>query len=424
MTQSGFLRRMPAFAATALLSVLVAFAQGTGSTGGNTGGTGGSTGASTGRGTTRPPTVSDRTQPERMEFPEMRRPMFLQGKVMMSDGSPAPSNIVIERVCHGTVIPEDYTDSKGRFSFEVGSQTNMIPDASTSTGRMTNRGSPFGSSTNPMTMGTATNPYEGINASDLSGCELRASLPGHTSTIVQLAGRRAFDNPDVGTIILTRLGNVQGLTISATTLQAPKKARKAYEKGIKEARKQKWEKAEKELVKAVTEYEEYAEAWYALGQVVEAQERFDEAREAYEKALAADKKFVSPYMKLARMEVRAGNWAQVAATTDTIVKLNPYDFPDAYFYNSYANLELANLPAAEKSARDGIEQNVHTRFPQIEQILGLSLARQNNYQEATVHLKKYLELMPNADNASVVQKQVEQLEAFLAQQAQNTAPQE
>jgi cytochrome c-type biogenesis protein CcmH/NrfG len=349
----------------------------------------------------------------------MRRPMFLQGKVMLADGSQAPPNIVIERVCNGTPIPESYTDSKGGFSFEVGRNSAMIADASTSSSAMGMGGSSFPGGSNRNTgfgsqgMGSATG---GITEQDLSGCELRASLAGYRSTIIQLTGRRMFDNPDVGTLILTPMANVSGFTISATTLQAPKKARKALENGLKEASKKKWDKAENELRKSVGEYPEYAEAWYALGQVLEAQQKTADARQAYGKALEADGKYVSPYLKLARMEAQEQNWAKVVETTNQIVKLNPYDFPDAFFYSSIAHLSLNNNAEAEQNAREAIERNVHQRFPQLEQILGLSLANQMKYKDAAEHLKKYLELVPGANNAEIVQKQIVQLESFVAQQ--------
>ena len=223
-----------------------------------------------------------------------------------------------------------------------------------------------------------------------------------------------FDNPDVGTIMLKKLANVEGFTISATTLKAPKDAKKAFEKGVKEASTKKYDKAQKELESAVALYPEYALAWQALGQVYEATEKPDQAREAYTKALAADPKFVSPYERMALMDARAQNWRSVADTTDRILKLNPYDFPNAYFYNSVANLNLQNFSAAEKSAREAIKVNAHMKFPQVEHVLGLALAQQNNYSEASEHLKKYLQLAPQAQNAEQVKQQLTQIEAFMA----------
>lgn len=250
----------------------------------------------------------------------------------------------------------------------------------------------------------------------LIGCELRAALPGHRSTSVSLSGRRMFDNPDVGTLILTRIAGVEGLTISMTTLSAPKKARKAFEKGVKEAQKEKWAKAEKELTKAVTLYPEYAIAWEALGRIFEGQEKTDEARHAYAQALAADDKFISPYIRIAMMDVRLEKWQDVADTTGRVIELNPFDFPDAYFYNSVANLQLNQLAVAVESAREAIKLNAHQEFPQVENVLGVALAQQGNYVEATEHLKKYLEIAPNAVNADLTRQQIAQLEAAVAQQ--------
>src|SRR5262249_57564148 len=53
------------------------------------------------------------------QFPEMQRPIFLSGKVMLDDGTPPPETVVIERICNGNPRPEAYTDSKGRFSFQL-----------------------------------------------------------------------------------------------------------------------------------------------------------------------------------------------------------------------------------------------------------------------------------------------------------------
>ena len=69
----------------------------------------------------------------------------------------------------------------------------------------------------------------------------------------------------------------------------------------------------------------------------------------------------------------------------SLVKLNPYDFPDAHFYRSIANLNLRDLKAAEDSAREAMEHKMHEKFPQLVQILGVALAGQMKYEEAAVH---------------------------------------
>jgi len=189
----------------------------------------------------------------------MQRPIFLSGKVVLEDGTPPPEAAVIERVCNGVTRPEGYTDSKGRFSFQLGQNTQFIPDASW--GGSPSFGGMGGGTSSTGGFGSTT----GISERDLSGCELRASLAGYISDVLPLVGRRALDNPNVGTIVLRRYGNVEGTTISATSMAAPNNAKKAYEKGLDEKKKEKWANARKQFEGAVKQYPRYAAAWYELG---------------------------------------------------------------------------------------------------------------------------------------------------------------
>ena len=102
-------------------------------------------------------------------------------------------------------------------------------------------------------------------------------LAGFRSEAVNLAGRRALDNPDVGTIVLRRLAKVEGFTFSGTTAFAPKDAKKAYEKGQQAAKKKKWPEAEENLQKAVENYPKFAAAWYELGSVYQQQSKLPQA---------------------------------------------------------------------------------------------------------------------------------------------------
>lgn len=344
----------------------------------------------------RPPTSMDR-----------QMPIFLSGKVVVDDGTPPPEPATIERVCNGgTPRPEGYTNTKGHFSFQLGNNMGVLPDASVGnsadTSDITGRGP-------GMSMPGMAN-QRGFSERDLMGCEIRASLPGYRSQTIPLSGRRFLDNPDIGTIVLKRLGHVEGLTTSITTLQAPKDAKKAYEKGLNMVKKNKDADAEKELQKAVDLYPQYAIAWYELGAVHERAQRKEDARKAYAKSLESDSKFVKPYMNLAGMAAAEQKWEEVDTTTDRVIKLNPFDFPGAYFYNAVANLNMQNLDAAEKSARDGLKQDDLHRLPKLEHVLGVILAQKNDLTGAAEHMKAYLKFAPNAKDADMVRNQLSQVE--------------
>jgi tetratricopeptide (TPR) repeat protein len=129
-------------------------------------------------------------------------------------------------------------------------------------------------------------------------CDLRASLPGYRSDLISMSSRRNLDDPNVGTIFLHRLANVEGLTTSATAALAPKDAKKAFEKGLDAAKKAKVDEAQADFRKAAELYPRYAYAWFELGRVYEQREHIADARDAYNKSIAADSKFVNPYERL------------------------------------------------------------------------------------------------------------------------------
>ena len=335
---------------------------------------------------------------------DLARPIFLSGKVVLEDGTPPPDSVVIQRVCGTVVKPEGYTDSKGRFSFQLGQNNSMIPDAST--GPEVDFGGMRSQSSN---MG-GFNPTGGINTRDLAGCGLRASLPGFRSDEISLAGVRPMDRPDVGTIVLRRYARVEGTTISMTSLKAPKQAKKAFDEGRKAMGKKKWPEARQQLEKAVGLYPQYAAAWCDLGRTLEESGNIPEARKAYAQALTADTKFVTPYLQLAGIAAKEGNWRDVADTTDRIVKLNPSDFPGMYIYNSIANFNLKEFAAAEKSAREALRLDTQHRFPQANRILGAILARKGEFTEAATYMKAYIQIAPEASDVELVRKQLVEVE--------------
>lgn len=339
---------------------------------------------------------------------QMQRGIFLSGKVMLDDGTPPPDSVVIERVCNGNPRPEAYTDSKGRFSFQLGQNNAMMADASISG---MGSGMPGMSSGRDGAFGT------GRGSVQLMGCELRASLAGFRSDSIDLSGRRLMDDPNVGTIVLHRLGNVEGTTISATSLQAPKDAKKAYEKGFGAARKTKWPEAQKYFEKAVEIYPKYAAAWFELGRAYQEQKNIPEARKAYAQALSADAKFLKPYVQIATIAVSERKWDEVAKTTDQVLRLDPVDYPIAYYYNSVAHFNLHDLDTAEKSAREGLKLDTNHRMPAFEHVLGVILANRQDYVGAAQFMRSYLQRVPDGQNADVVRKQLADIEKLSGQTA-------
>ncbi len=320
-----------------------------------------------------------------------RQSIVLMGKVVLDGGAAPDTPVKIERVCGAAPRAEGFTDANGNFSIVLGQEQSGIPDASETPSR--------GSST------------------QLSGCELRALLPGYRSGTVSLSNTR-MDNPNVGTIFLHRLSNVSGLTTSATSNLAPKDARRAYKKGLRAIKNDKQDEAQKLLQHAVDIYPKYAVAWFELGRLHERRGHADQAQEAYRQSIAADSKYINPYERLYLRAYHEGKWQDAADISDHVLRLNPFDFPNAYYYNAVANLRLNRLDTAEKSAREAVKLDSGHRDAKVYYALGYILGQRRKYSEAAENLKTYLALAPAGKVADDVRKQLSDIERSALAQAE------
>lgn len=310
---------------------------------------------------------------------------------MFDDGSAPNPNIRIERVCFGMVRFEAHTDTKGRFSFQLG-QNNLVDLSAedTTPGSLTGGG-------NSLSPQMGTSRSGSLAANQLAGCELRASYPGYRSDLIELATRRSMDDPRVGTIVLHRLANVTGSTLSLTTALAPKHAQKDYEKGLRLESKGDFAAAETHLQQATEAYPKYAAAWFALGETEQKEGKIEPARKSYENAIAADNKFVSPYGNLALLSAQAGKWQEVADYTSRVIQLNPVEFPGAFWLNALANYRLGKAGEAEHSAKQLLQVDTAHKFPEGERLLAQLLFDKGNSTEAATHLRAYVALHPGGD---------------------------
>jgi tetratricopeptide (TPR) repeat protein len=328
----------------------------------------------------------------------MPRATFLSGRVLLDDGTVPAETVVVERVCGTARRPEAQTDSKGRFSFQLGQTRSTLPDAGEG-----------------VLDGASSRSSNSTLDPKLLGCELRAVLAGFRSETVSLTSRRVMDHPDVGTIVLHRLGNVEGTTISATSLAAPKNARQAYDKGIDAVKKQEWPEAEKRFEKAVEVYPKYAAAWYELGEVRLKQNNSDGAEKAFEQSMRADAKYLKPYLPAAVLYVQAEQWQQAAQATEKLLRLDPVNYPDALMYNATAYINLHKMDAAEKSARAAVRLDTEHRVPRAQYVLGFILAKKQEYPAALEQMKGYVNAAPGAPDADAVRKQIAELERLVGQ---------
>lgn len=122
-----------------------------------------------------------------------------------------------------------------------------------------------------------------------------------------------------------------------TSLEAPKAARHAFDKGVDAFRKHRLDEAAARFEKAVALYPKFADAWYRLGHVQGENKQPDAARASFAKAIAADPKLVPPYVELAGLDVSQERWQDAVDHAQRAIKLDPFSSPVVYFFDALAN---------------------------------------------------------------------------------------
>jgi len=337
-------------------------------------------------------------------------PIFLTGRVAMDDGSALPGPVTIERACNGSTHTEGFTDMKGTFGIQLGNEAGVFQDATDSPSNSSLTGAPGMSRQGGMLGGGGGSGMGGAQDRMLQNCELRAKLPGYRSQSIILAGRRPMDDPDLGTILMHREAPGEGSTVSATSLNAPKTARKAFERGQELLKKNKPADAREEFEKAVQIDQQYAAAWCELGKLQAWAGDADMARGSFRVAMKSDPKFVNPYLELSALSLNDRKWQEAADLTDQALKLDPFDYPQAYLYNAAAKYNMKEMEGAEKSIKEAERLDPRHQYPEVSHLIGAILQYKKDYAGAVTYYRAYLKMAPNADDAPVVRKQLETLD--------------
>lgn len=348
---------------------------------------------------------------------------YVSGRVMLEDGAAPLGGATVENVCNGVTYLTTSTDSQGQFSFRMGaSGARLLQDSSAST--IDPLASLTGGIGTPSTSSNTTNSdsSQQTGATEkqqppprsnypraaaeraMDNCELRVSLPGYWAEPASLRGRRPLDAAPIGAIVLRRVAAVEGQTVSVTTLAAPKNAAAAYEKGRKAAEQGKLDQAGTQFEKAVRLYPKFALAWTRLGEVQVRQNRPESAEHSFENAIQADPNYVQPFLDLAAIQMAQRQWANLTATTGQALKLDPVDYPQAYYMDAVGNFYARKFDAAEKSARQAEKLDRLRRWPQVRRILGQILAVRHQFADAAAQFREYLRLAPRAPDADEVRR--------------------
>jgi Tfp pilus assembly protein PilF len=308
----------------------------------------------------------------------------LLGKVIV-EGEPLLWNpILISVICNGTTMQTTQTDPHGNFKITAVTKPGSTELQGDSKRQMEAR-------------------YE--------GCTLQASFTGFHSSTVTVTERNLRDDTNLGTLTLSRAGGREaGTAVSSTIDSAPANAVKAFDKARTELLEQKPDRAERDLEKAVEVYPSFAEAWYQLGRLQQAENSGD-ARNSFAKAAATDPKFILPYDPLAGIAAQDGKWQEVADHTSRALQLDPDGTARIWYFKALANFQLGKLDVAETSASKALLMDPNHAIANTEQLLAVILVQKGDYSGALVHLRNCLTYLPTGPSADLLKKQIALVES-------------
>jgi hypothetical protein len=331
-----------------------------------------------------------------LSMPDTSQPAFVSGGVKMADGAPVPKETRVNLYCGGFPRAGDFVSPKGDFDIDLEGGSQGVTDA-----------------TRASASASGLPERNALGMVNLSGCVVRAELPGYDSTEIALGMHQTLDNPDVGDLLLSRQAGLTGETISSTSLEAPKKATKSYEKALEESQEKepKLDKITEMLEGAVQEYPKYAAAWNMLGDTRLQLGLNEQALAAYESAVAADPQYILPYPGLVRLVAATGDMERTAALGKKALELNP-NLDDVRFFMCAAQLRAGQNENAAATASQMIDRGADTRYPQAYQLRGAAYANMRQFQAAADDFRKFLELDPQATAADRIRAQVKEWETL------------
>jgi tetratricopeptide (TPR) repeat protein len=301
--------------------------------------------------------------------------LALSGRVLLDDRQPPPEPVPVEYSCHGASLGA-LTDAKGRFSITIGFQQAARTDV-------------------------LTTPL------DIDGCRLQIRMQGFEDVLVTLKRPRRPSDLSLGDLTLKAAGPPGNAGFSEFGLNAPGKARSNYLRAFEAINEGHYPEALASLDKAIAANPKYASALQLKGAVLERMGQREAAREAYQRAVAADPAYAKPLVQLAEMAAEDQNPAEVVRWAAMANRLVPGAYPGVYLIEGSAHFDLKSYDDAEKAAREGIEADPKGIYPGLRKLMGEVLYRKRSYAAALDLFEWYLKEAPAAADIVSAQERVQ-----------------
>ena len=199
--------------------------------------------------------------------------------------------------------------------------------------------------------------------------------------------------------------------ISASELNVPPKAKKELEKGMEAFDKGDLKKSEEHLRKAVEIYPKYARGWNNLGVILMREGDRAGAIDAWQKSIAADSKFPSGYLNMARVEMKDKKMPEAADYIARAAACDPNN-PDVLALRASEELLTGQFEKALADAQR-VHGMPHAHLADVHLISAEALLHMNKNADALKEYEVYLKENPDSPNAAAVRTEMAQIQASL-----------
>jgi hypothetical protein len=200
-------------------------------------------------------------------------------------------------------------------------------------------------------------------------------------------------------------------TVSAIRLAVPGKAKSQYEKACGAFKSKKMNEAELHVRDAIDKYPKYPAAWVMLGQILQDEQKMDEAHDACSQPLTVDPTYLPPYLCLADLLNREQKWDDLQAWSDRFLGMNLTGDMYANYYRSLALLHLHNFPEAQKSALKTISIDSEHHQPAFFFLLAQIYGEQGDIADATVQIGQYLKYSKSKQDKDAAKAYLSELQS-------------
>lgn len=200
------------------------------------------------------------------------------------------------------------------------------------------------------------------------------------------------------------LTGVGASTAGVASLAVQGQARKDFQRACTAASEKKLGKAEEHLRKALHADTHYPAAWVLLGQVLKAQQKLEDARDACAQALKVDPNYLPADLCVADLYASAQKWQEMLRFANAAVVLDPANDPHAYFYTAGAYFGMHRLAEAERSALKAVEVDKAGREPRAHFLLAQIYEIERKPDAEAAQLQEYLKSATDPQDVAMVKK--------------------